>query len=103
VQTEIRPVVSMPKYLKTFRHEDWTPLVGEEPRNWGGNRLGTSWITFRARSMYMQARAEWRRQQRRVVTRGKAKKDIPLETLAIGSTTVAAPTRSRGRPAPPAG
>ena len=52
----------MPNYLRRFRCEDWAPLVGPEPSDWGGARLGTPWVAFRAHSMYLQARSEWRRQ-----------------------------------------
>ncbi len=64
MQTEVRSKGSMQNYLRRFRLEDWAPLVGPEPEDWGGARLGTHWTVFRSRSMYMQARSEWRRQQR---------------------------------------
>jgi len=54
-------VVAMPDYLARFRHEEWAPLVGPEPENWGGRRLGDSWVHFRAHGMYLQALSEWRR------------------------------------------
>ena len=69
MQTETPIPVSMPRYLLRFRVEDWAPLVGPEPQDWGGGRLGTHWTIFRARSMYMQARSEWRRRQRLTVER----------------------------------
>jgi hypothetical protein len=69
LQTEPRTNAAMPKYLRRFRLEDWSPLVGPEPEDWGGARLGTHWTLFRAHSMFMQARNEWRRQQRQ---RGRA-------------------------------
>ena len=57
--------VAMPEHLVRFRYRDWAPLIDPEPANWGGRRLGTPWALFKAHSMYMQARWEWRRNQPR--------------------------------------
>lgn len=57
-------LIRMPTQLRHFRVEEWKDKVGPQPDNWGGQRLGVPWVQFRAHSMFVQARLEWRRQQR---------------------------------------
>ncbi|MEO8694414.1 MAG: hypothetical protein ABI658_12910 [Acidimicrobiales bacterium] len=52
----------MPEILQRFRLRDWAHLVGPEPEHWGGGMTGDTWAGFKARSLFLQARAEWRRE-----------------------------------------
>ena len=51
----------MPAHLATFNVADWEHLVGAEPANWGGRLMGIPWVQFKARRLFAQGRADWRR------------------------------------------